>query len=318
MTVLHKLQISGIRTFRPNPPDIEHQTITFDEPITVITGENGTGKTTIIESLKVAIKGGIKNCPELISNIDIWSMNEVRAEIVCEFESADHKFYRVTVNPVLAKNQRNAKGEQLKTGECQVFIRNPDGSEERHEIPTNDIENRIPGYFSVSVPMIENVIFCHQDNSCWPIDDKDSELKAKFDLIFGAEKYKLAVKNLKENEKELEKQKTEVYTVIAREEANLIALEQIERTIREYKGKIQETNHQLTDLNIQFEEIELQYRYYEKIKPRLKELDDKIHNYEGQIEIQKSNYLKQYESITDLKSYEECESLLDSINSDLS
>lgn len=317
MTVLHKLQISGIRTFRPNPPDIEHQTITFDEPITVITGENGTGKTTIIESLKVAIKGGIKNCPELISNIDIWSMNEVRAEIVCEFESVDHKLYRVTVNPVLAKTQRNAKGEQLKTGECQVFIRNPDGSEETHEIPTNDIENRIPGYFSVSVPMIENVIFCHQDNSCWPIDDKDSELKAKFDLIFGAEKYKLAVKNLKENEKELEKQKTEVYTAIAREEANLIALEQIERTIREYKGKIQETNHQLTDLSIQFEEIESQYRYYERIKPRLKELDDRIHNYEGQIEIQKSNYLRQYEAITDLKSYEECESLLDSINSDL-
>ena len=55
MSSISHLQIRGIRSFGPDEP----QTITFAKPLTVITGQNGCGKTTIIECLKFATTGGL-------------------------------------------------------------------------------------------------------------------------------------------------------------------------------------------------------------------------------------------------------------------
>lgn len=57
MAKLNKLLIQGIRSFSPD--DNKEQMITFSSPVTLILGQNGCGKTTIIESLKYAITGDI-------------------------------------------------------------------------------------------------------------------------------------------------------------------------------------------------------------------------------------------------------------------
>jgi DNA repair protein RAD50 len=49
MTSIDKLLIQGIRSFSPNNKNI----IEFYKPLTIIVGQNGAGKTTIIECLKV-------------------------------------------------------------------------------------------------------------------------------------------------------------------------------------------------------------------------------------------------------------------------
>ena len=59
MTSLEKLSIQGIRAYSP----LEVQTIEFYKPLTVIVGQNGSGKTTIIECLKQATTGDLPpNC----------------------------------------------------------------------------------------------------------------------------------------------------------------------------------------------------------------------------------------------------------------
>lgn len=49
-----------------------------------------------------------------------------------------------------------------------------------------DIE--IPRLLGVSKAVLENVIFCHQEESYWPFAEP-SALKKKFDDIFEATKY---------------------------------------------------------------------------------------------------------------------------------
>ena len=51
MSFVNKLEIQGIRSVGPN--DDNALKVKFFRPFTLITGENGAGKTTIIEALKV-------------------------------------------------------------------------------------------------------------------------------------------------------------------------------------------------------------------------------------------------------------------------
>lgn len=51
-----------------------------------------------------------------------------------------------------------------------------------------DMDREIPALMGVSKAVLENVIFVHQDEANWPLQDP-STLKKKFDDIFSATRY---------------------------------------------------------------------------------------------------------------------------------
>lgn len=79
MSSIEKLQISGIRSFGPEAKDVA--TIRFCAPLTLILGQNGCGKTTIIEAIKYGICGelpggtdggsGFIHDPKLSSRVEV-------------------------------------------------------------------------------------------------------------------------------------------------------------------------------------------------------------------------------------------------------
>jgi DNA repair protein RAD50 len=48
-----------------------------------------------------------------------------------------------------------------------------------------EMDSEIPQLLGVSKAVLENVIFCHQEDSYWPLSEP-SVLKKKFDEIFEA------------------------------------------------------------------------------------------------------------------------------------
>lgn len=67
------------------------------------------------------------------------------------------------------------------------------------------MEEMMTMLMGVSKAILESVIFCHQEESYWPLGD-DKSLKARFDDIFAATKYTKALEHIKK----LKKEKTSV------------------------------------------------------------------------------------------------------------
>ena len=59
-----------------------------------------------------------------------------------------------------------------------------------------ELDQILPQYLGVSRAVLDSVIFCHQDESLWPMSEP-SALKKKFDEIFEALKYTKAIDNIK-------------------------------------------------------------------------------------------------------------------------
>lgn len=192
MSKIDRMMIQGIRSFGPE----KGETIVFTAPLTLIVGWNGSGKTTIIESLKYATTGDLpansKTGGAFIHDPKLRNEKELLAQVKLSFRSTSGvrmvatRNLQVTVKKT-TRSQKTLEGSLL-------MIK--DG--EKHSISTRvaELDQIIPQYLGVSKAILENVIFCHQEDSLWPLSDPSS-LKKKFDEIFEALKYTKAIENIK-------------------------------------------------------------------------------------------------------------------------
>jgi DNA repair protein RAD50 len=84
---------------------------------------------------------------------------------------------------------------QQKTLEGQLLMIR-DGERTAISSRVAELDQMLPQYLGVSSAVLESVIFCHQDESLWPMSEP-SVLKKKFDEIFEALKYTKAIDNIK-------------------------------------------------------------------------------------------------------------------------
>ena len=85
---------------------------------------------------------------------------------------------------------------QQKTLEGQLLMIK-DGERTAISSRVAELDQIMPQYLGVSKAILDSVIFCHQDESLWPMSEP-SVLKKKFDEIFEALKYTKAIDNIKQ------------------------------------------------------------------------------------------------------------------------
>lgn len=84
---------------------------------------------------------------------------------------------------------------QQKTLEGQLLMVK-DGERTAISSRVAELDQVMPQYLGVSRAVLDSVIFCHQDESLWPMSEP-SVLKKRFDEIFEAMKYTKAIENIK-------------------------------------------------------------------------------------------------------------------------
>ncbi|OBR09981.1 DNA repair protein rad50 [Colletotrichum higginsianum IMI 349063] len=253
MSKIDKLSVQGIRSFGGS-----RETISFYTPLTLIVGYNGSGKTTIIECLKYATtgeqppnsKGGA-----FVHDPKLCGEKEVLAQVKLAFTSTSgHKCVSTrSLQLTVKKNSRS-----LKTLEGSLVYNN---NGERTVISSRvaQMDEFIPRELGVSRAILDYVIFCHQDESLWPMSEP-AALKKQFDQIFEAMRYTKAIDNLKVLRK---KQGEELAKLKIFEEQDRINKEKGDRAEKRsmaLQNDIEESREKCNALTLEMEQLQEQIR----------------------------------------------------------
>jgi DNA repair protein RAD50 len=173
----------------------------------------------------------------------------VRAQVKVSFRSTVGESYVVTRNvQLLVKKSTRSQ----KTLEGSLLLRN---NGERHVISTRvmELDKLVPEKLGVSSAVLDTVIFCHQDESLWPMSEPTA-LKKRFDEIFEAGKYTKVIDNLKvlrkkkgEELRELKLQEGQDKTNKERADKVLRLIDQLTRDIQEGRKKWDELSEQMDE-----------------------------------------------------------------------
>ncbi|KXS19217.1 DNA repair protein Rad50, partial [Gonapodya prolifera JEL478] len=193
-SAIEKLLIRGVRSFSPeDQPSVVH----FFTPLTLICGHNGSGKTTIIECLKYATTGDMPPNSKggaFVHDPKVAGETEVKAQVKLQFRSAGGQELLCVRSMQLTQKKGSAAFKTLETL-LQTFDKT---TGEKVSLTTRcaDMDAEIPTYLGINRAILYNVIFCHQEESSWPLSEP-SLLKKKFDEIFEATRYTKVLDNIK-------------------------------------------------------------------------------------------------------------------------
>uniref|UniRef100_A0A3B5L9U7 RAD50 homolog, double strand break repair protein n=1 Tax=Xiphophorus couchianus TaxID=32473 RepID=A0A3B5L9U7_9TELE len=163
MSKIDKMSILGVRSF--GIEDKDKQIISFFTPLTVLVGPNGAGKTDAHET-------------------------DVRAQIRLLFSDVNGE--KVTIQRSMSCTQK-AKNYSFKN----TFNKLLDGEKVSLSSKCGELDREMISALGVSKPVLNHVIFCHQEDSNWPLSEGKA-LKDKFDSIFAATKYIKALETMRQ------------------------------------------------------------------------------------------------------------------------
>ncbi|KAG8227718.1 hypothetical protein J437_LFUL008000, partial [Ladona fulva] len=277
MSKMLKLAIQGIRSFGAD--DGDQQIISFNAPLTLIT---------IIESLKYATAGDLPKGQgqAFVHDPKMSGRSEVYAQVKLMF--LDVKGEKVTVVRSLKSTQR---AKDLKTSTIDQTITREDKNGEVSSAvssPMNvnvknfkqsisqrcsDINAEMSRSLGVSKAILENVIFCHQEDSTWPLDEP-KKLKEKFDAIFDATKYNRCLEDIRK----LHKDKKGALALLQKD---VDYLQKFKAEAEEKKNNLSAVERQLANLHDEIKEYNLQLQ---PISDRLNHIHQAETTYQTRLE----------------------------------
>ncbi|EJD75407.1 Rad50 family protein [Loa loa] len=211
MSLLDTVELQGIRSVGVGPQNAN--VIEFLSPLTIICGTNGAGKTTIIEALKYVTTGELPkgSFQTFIHDMRLADRSRVDASVKLKFRDVRGRSCVVTRRIMQSKGAKvkhsTSEGKITnKSEESTIAIEKEPGEWKSLSSKVVDCRKEILNLLGLPTAILEYVVFCHQEESSWPLDEP-KKLKERFDEIFQVTGYVKAMeilrKELKENQQEL-------------------------------------------------------------------------------------------------------------------
>ncbi|KAK3916030.1 DNA repair protein RAD50 [Frankliniella fusca] len=225
MATLKKLCIGGVRSFGAD--DADHQFIEFDKPFTLILGRNGCGKTTIIEALKYACTGTfpVGQGSSFVRDPKLDRRVETRAQIKLQFLSCQGND---TVVSRLLQSTQKVKNISTTALDATISVTSKVGKKQLSG-RCADIDELMVQHLGVSKPILNYVIFCHQEDSHWPLDE-GKKVKERFDEIFDSTKYNKCIEEVRKLRK----------NTLADVKLETVKIKSLEQNVKTRRNKVEE------------------------------------------------------------------------------
>ncbi|XP_063303490.1 DNA repair protein RAD50 [Pelobates fuscus] len=281
MSRIEKMSILGVRSF--GVEDKDKQVITFFTPLTILVGPNGAGKTTIIECLKYITTGDFPPGSKgntFVHDPKVAHETDVRAQIRLQLKDVNGEL--VAVQRSMVCTQKGKKTE-FKTLEG-VITRIKHGEKVSLSTKCAEVDKEMITALGVSRAVLNNVIFCHQEESNWPLSE-GRLLKIKFDEIFSATRYIKALETLRQVRMKQAQQVKVYQTDLKYLKQNKEKSQEIKDHLRNKEAQMAASRENVKSIENQLEPLKNRLAEIQKNLSKVLKLDNEINALESRKKI---------------------------------
>jgi DNA repair protein RAD50 len=146
----------------------------------------------------------------------------------------------------------------------------------------SELDKQIPQLLGISAPILEHVIFCHQEDSSWPLQD-GAVLKKKFDEIFDSTRYTKALDVLKKTEKDLQTKAKDIKAELEGLKSHKHAAEQFRRDYNEHNDQLTGVDETKSEINKNLNTIKADIEKYQEIIRQVEDFENLIESRRNEI-----------------------------------
>jgi DNA repair protein RAD50 len=150
----------------------------------------------------------------------------------------------------------------------------------------NELDRQIPMLLGVSKPILEHVVFCHQEESSWPLMDS-SELKKRFDAIFDSTRYTKALKNIDEIKKGYRDKVKDYKADLAGLGSHKHAVKGFRKDLDSQQAELESLEEKIDECRSDIKEAEKLIEQHHEVISRVEEVQSELD--EKEIEFQTEN-----------------------------
>ncbi|KAI9246882.1 hypothetical protein BDA99DRAFT_259122 [Phascolomyces articulosus] len=140
------------------------------------------------------------------------------------------------------------------------------------------MDTQLPQHLGVSKAILDNVVFCHQEESNWPLSEP-AVLKKKLDEIFASTRYTKALATIKDNRKELTQENKVETVALAALKNDTEKARKITRVLSDLKTRVEAKKEEASQIDQELDETTHQintllekYREAEAIESQIRQL----------------------------------------------
>lgn len=164
-----------------------------------------------------------------------------------------------------------------------------DGNRQSLSHKCSELDRQIPLLLGVSKSILEHVVFCHQEDSSWPLQE-GAVLKKRFDDIFDSTRYSKALEVFAKLKKE--------YNLKAKDlKADVASFGSHRHAAKGFRQEIEKYNCQLEELEDQIAEDKQAIKENEEEQERIKAIIEKCEDINNDIESRKNDLTLQQQLI---------------------
>ncbi|OLL27062.1 DNA repair protein rad50 [Neolecta irregularis DAH-3] len=231
---------------------------------------------TIIECLKYATTGDLPpntgKGAAFVHDPQIAGETDVKGQVKLLFRNTNN-IKMICVRSVQCTIKKGTRS--FKSLESQLTAHRSDNERSTISNRCAELDAQMPISLGVSKSILENVIFCHQEDSSWPLSDP-STLKKKFDEIFEALRYTKALDQIKSIRKEQQAQVKIDEATLLHYKSDKERAEKVKAEQDETNGKIQIFQDRVAKLDEQLRKITQQqddlFRFNQEFQKTIAEL----------------------------------------------